>query len=73
MVVNKKKYKSRNIGKKYNKSIEKKKKKKKSRNKNSIFNNVSGYVHQIECHNDICKEYKKQINSLDDLFNFMKI
>ena len=33
-----------------------------------ITGDVSGYIHQIKCENNICSEYKQQINSVDDSF-----
>ena len=64
-------------------SVNKKKSRKKLKSKKhndvsryQINGNVSGYVHQVKCHNNICTEYKQQINSLDDfnkLFGMFKI
>ena len=53
--------------------------KSKKKNVNSlkkINGNVSGYVHQVKCHNNICSEYKQQISSFDDfnkIFGLFKL
>lgn len=50
------------------KTKSKKKSRKHLKSKNNLINkNVSGYIYQIKCHNNVCNEYKKQINSFDDL------
>lgn len=72
MVV-KKKNRSRSSRKLKSKVRKSRKTKKSKKNMVSPFkSNISGYVHQIKCKNNICSEYKQQINSLDDFFNLMR-
>ena len=55
-------FRSKRRGKKSRKQLKSKKK------YHQIINgNVSGYIHQIKCENNICSEYKQQLNSVDDL------
>ena len=43
---------------------------------NNTNGNISGFIHQIQCTNNTCSEYKQPINSFDDLnklFGLFKI
>ena len=43
---------------------------------NTNGGNISGFIHQIQCTNNTCSEYKQHINSFDDLnklFGLFKI
>ena len=43
---------------------------------NTNGGNISGFIHQIQCTNNTCREYKQHINSFDDLnklFGLFKI
>jgi transposase len=70
-------FRSKRRGKKSRKHLKSKKKHDNvSRNHQIINGNVSGYIHQIKCENNICSEYKQQLNSVDDLnklFGLFKI
>jgi hypothetical protein len=71
-MVRQKKQKYRSINKRSKRRGKKSRKQLKSKKHDNVSTyqingNVSGYIHQIKCENNICTEYKQKLNSVDDL------